>query len=192
MRILILDNYDSFTYNLKDYLEQFGAETICIRNDQLSVDQILDLKFDGIVLSPGPSTPADSGVLMELIERYPKHIPMLGVCLGFQALGLFFGANLTKLPVPVHGKVSPVLIQKHDMFADFGSETEVCRYHSLCLTDLPTTLTSTAHLANGLCMAFAHNQLPVWAYQFHPEAILTIDGKKMISLWLKHVEFLSV
>ncbi|TNE78338.1 MAG: aminodeoxychorismate/anthranilate synthase component II [Bacteroidetes bacterium] len=192
MKILLFDNYDSFTYNLRDYLEEGGAEVLVVRNDCESVDELLQRNFDAVVLSPGPARPEQSGVLMEFIEVIAKRYPILGVCLGFQALGLHFGAKLVKAPIPVHGKVSEIRLNQHAMFKGLGAEAQVCRYHSLVLESVPEELEITAQTESNLPMAFAHRSLPIWGYQFHPEAILTAKGKEMISLWLKHIENLRV
>lgn len=192
MKILLFDNYDSFTYNLRDYLEEAGARVEVIRNDTCSVADLLQKDFQALVISPGPARPEQSGILMDLIPKIAGSYPILGVCLGFQAIGMHFGARLVKAPEPVHGKLSTIHLANHAMFEGLGETTAVCRYHSLVLEDIPDQLQITAYTELGLPMAFAHKTLPIWAYQFHPEAILTASGKQMISLWLKHVENLSV
>ncbi len=192
MKILLFDNYDSFTYNLRDYLEEAGAKVEVIRNDTCSAEELLQKDFQAVVISPGPARPEQSGILMELIPNLVGRYPILGVCLGFQALGMHFGARLVKATEPVHGKLSTIHLANHAMFDGLGETTAVCRYHSLVLEDIPDQLQVTAHTESGLPMAFAHRTWPIWAYQFHPEAILTASGKQMISLWLKHVENLSV
>ena len=131
--LLIFDNYDSFTYNLCDYFKQLGQELIIIRNDEKSLDEIELLQFSAIVISPGPGIPQNSGILLSLIERWHKRVPILGICLGHQALGIFFGLSLVNAPYPMHGKVSTLTTLLHTMWNDIANEIKVCRYHSLVL-----------------------------------------------------------
>lgn len=186
MRLLLLDNYDSFTFNLCAYLKQLGAEVEVIRNDELKVNQLLELLFDGLVISPGPGTPQESGVLMELLSKWPMQKPILGVCLGFQALALADGAMLTKAPSPMHGKVSALQHSGKGLFEGIAQQTQVCRYHSLCIKDLPNLWLDEAYATDDLSlMAIRHTVLPRVGLQFHPEAILTTDGMKMLSNWMR-------
>jgi anthranilate synthase/aminodeoxychorismate synthase-like glutamine amidotransferase len=180
--ILLLDNYDSFTYNLADYLERTGAQVRVWRNDQCSIDDIKKLAPAGIVLSPGPCRPADAGILMELIEAVHASIPLLGVCLGHQGIGEFFGAKLIKANVPMHGKTSLITHQQIGVFDQLPSPLEVMRYHSLILESLADTpLQVTAETDSGEIMAFRHQSLPIEGVQFHPESILTQYGVEMIA-----------
>jgi anthranilate synthase component 2 len=182
--LLLLDNYDSFTYNLKDYLEQLGAHVLVVRNDERTIAELNKLPIQGIVISPGPGKPEHSGVLMELISYYHTRIPMLGICLGHQAIGQFFGAKLDKAKEPVHGKTSKIIVSDHPMFHNMPTTFKVCRYHSLLLkTPLPEPLDVTAHTEDGTIMAMAHKTLPIWGVQYHPEAILTENGLQLLRNW---------
>lgn len=188
MKILLLDNYDSFTYNLYDYLLQTGVSCRVLRNDALSPEQFDALSFDALVFSPGPRRPANAGVMPALIERYHRHLPMLGICLGHQALGEFFGARLVKARVPMHGKTTPVLHNGHPLFAGIPSPFTVMRYHSLLLESLDgTPLECTAATADGEIMALSHRSLPIAGVQFHPESILTEHGLRLLENWVQGV-----
>lgn len=181
--LLLLDNYDSFTFNLYDYLIQCGTSVEVVRNDQIDVDTIGE-RYSGIVLSPGPGVPKNAGRMMEVIERYHTKLPMYGVCLGMQALAQFFGAHVIKANYPMHGKVSTLESIPHAMFNDIEPPFEVCRYHSLVVEDLPNELQALAFTPEQEIMAIAHRKLPLWGVQFHPEAILTTQGLKLIRNWL--------
>ncbi len=192
--LLIFDNYDSFTYNLCDYFKQLGQELLVIRNDEKTLDEIEELGFSGIVLSPGPGIPQNSGLMMALIDRWHNRVPILGICLGHQAIGTYFGIELIKAPYPMHGKVSTITTIHHPMWNDLPDKFNVCRYHSLVLdfkinlegTDQGGLLISTATSQDdGLNMAIAHKHLPIWGIQFHPEAILTQCGIEILNNWLK-------
>ena len=191
-KILLFDSYDSFTYNLKDYLEQSGAEVIVIRNDTHTIDEIKSLDFDGIVLSPGPETPDKAGALMQVIDTFYLTKPILGVCLGHQALGVHFGVMLEQMDVPVHGKVSILNHTDHALFTSLPPTFEVCRYHSLVLSDFENEhLDIIAFSDDHKVMALSHKLLPIWGVQFHPEAILTQHGIKMIENWHSMVKLLN-
>jgi len=184
--LLIFDNYDSFTFNLCDYLKQAGQDLIVIRNDEKSLEEIELLNFTAIVLSPGPGVPETSGILMALIERWHTRVPILGICLGHQALGQFFGAQLVRAAFPMHGKVSRIKTQKHSMWNNIPPTFSVCRYHSLVLKiDKKSDLLVTAQSEDDKeIMAFAHKNLPIYGIQFHPEAILTEYGMQILINWL--------
>lgn len=184
-RLLLLDNYDSFTYNLKDYFEQLGCECIVVRNDETDINGLNRIQFDGIVISPGPGTPAKAGILNEVIKVYHTKVPILGICLGHQAIGEFFGAKLKKAAYPMHGKVSQVIHTRDSLFAGLPSPMQVCRYHSLILEwEGGAEITGIAHTQQGEIMALKHNTLPVFGVQFHPEAILTQSGIELLKNWL--------
>ncbi len=190
--ILLFDSYDSFTYNLKDYLEQCGAHVIVVKNDDCEIQDLLALDFDGIVLSPGPETPEKAGNLMAVIDTFIESKPILGVCLGHQALGLYFGIPLVKMEVPVHGKVSILTHESHPLFEGLPNSFEVCRYHSLVLPEFENEhLEVTAMSDDHKVMALSHRTLPVWGVQFHPEAILTQHGLQMIKNWQEMVKLLD-
>lgn len=185
MNVLLVDNYDSFTYNLYDYVLQSGAQCQVIRNDAFSPNLEEVREFDAILLSPGPKKPADAGALMAIIERFHREKPILGVCLGHQALGIFFGAHLKKAAIPVHGKTSLIKRVEHPIFAHTPPEFAVMRYHSLIIAEIASTpLMPLAHTQDGELMAFAHESLPLTGVQFHPESILTAYGHTIINNWV--------
>jgi anthranilate synthase/aminodeoxychorismate synthase-like glutamine amidotransferase len=188
MHLLLIDNYDSFTYNLCDYLLQTGVHCTVLRNDAFTLESLQGLDFQGAVLSPGPKRPADAGLLIPFIEAYHYKIPMLGVCLGHQALGCFFGANLVKAAAPMHGKTSNVLHQGDSIFENIPSPFRAMRYHSLVLESLDNTdLIPLAHSDSGELMALRHKELPLTGLQFHPESILTEQGLVLISNWVRGI-----
>lgn len=186
--VLLLDNYDSFTYNLQHYILQAGEECMVVRNDEMTLAEIATLHFDSIVISPGPKTPAEAGVTNSIIERYHLSKPILGVCLGHQAIGQFFGAQLVKAAQPMHGKTSEVFHQSHFLFTGVPSPTTVMRYHSLILTELDKTgLQVIASTSQNEVMAIAHPTLPVAGVQFHPESVLTEYGLQMVRNWFAQI-----
>lgn len=188
MRLLLLDNYDSFTYNLYDYLRQAGAQVAVKRNDETDVNEISELKPDGIVLSPGPKKPADAGCLMDVIKTFHNTIPMLGVCLGHQAIGEFFGATLHKAMKPVHGKPTQVYHQgDHELLYGIPQPFDAMRYHSLVIDNLPETLIPMGQTTEGELMMMRHVTLPLFGVQFHPESILTPNGLDLIKNWARWV-----
>lgn len=187
--VLLLDNYDSFTYNLFDYLTQLGLEVEVFRNDDITIEEIAQKNYNGIVISPGPGRPEDSGITMEVIHHFHSQIPILGVCLGIQAIGSYFGLDLVKANYPFHGKVSVLQYTKnHPMFREIIPPLEVCRYHSLILQSYHenSVLEVLATTSNDECMAIAHKVLPLWGFQFHPEAVLTKQGIKLLENWMVH------
>ena len=188
-RVLLLDNYDSFTYNLYDYLLQAGAECQVVRNDALPLDAFEGLDFEAIVLSPGPKRPTDAGLMMALIERWHQRVPMLGICLGHQAMGDFFGAKLVKAALPMHGKTSEIQHRGgHPLFADIPQRFGVMRYHSLLLHSLDgCPLAVLAATDEGEIMALAHHSLPLVGVQFHPESVLTQHGLQLVDNWVRMV-----
>lgn len=188
MKILLLDNYDSFTYNLYDYLLQAGAQCQVLRNDALSLAEFEQLDFDALVLSPGPERPAQAGLMMPLLARLFDKKPILGICLGHQGLGELFGARLVPARRPMHGKTSWITHDGHPIFKGIPSPMEVMRYHSLLLESLEgTPLQSIAQTDEGEIMALAHISLPLLGIQFHPESILTKAGLQMLKNWVKGV-----
>jgi anthranilate synthase/aminodeoxychorismate synthase-like glutamine amidotransferase len=185
MRILLVDNYDSFTYNLYDYLLQAGAECDVVRNTAITADAFDPGRWQGLVFSPGPKRPSDAGAMMELIRRWHQQVPMLGICLGHQALGEFFGARLVQARQPVHGKTSLLRHNGHALFSGLPPAFTVMRYHSLLLESLAgTPLQALAHTPDGEIMALAHPDLPLYGVQFHPESILTEHGLELLRNWL--------
>lgn len=184
-KILILDNYDSFTYNIVHLVNELGVETDVFRNDRITVEEVG--QYDRIILSPGPGLPCEAGILPELIRRYAPKKSILGICLGEQAIGECFGATLENLSEVYHGVHTPVqVIAEEKMFEGLGDHFEVGRYHSWVVSrkSLPDCLTVTAEDAHGQIMALAHKTYDVRGVQFHPESIMTPQGKKMIANWL--------
>ena len=182
--ILVLDNYDSFTYNLVQYVGELGAQVVVKRNDELSVDGALALRPDAIIVSPGPCTPTEAGISVELIRRAGPTIPLLGVCLGHQAIGEAFGGRVIRATRVMHGKQSRILHDGSGLFRDVPSPLAVMRYHSLIVerATLPSDLIVTA-VAEDLpdeIHALQHRRFPIWGVQFHPESILTEHGKQLI------------
>jgi para-aminobenzoate synthetase component II len=183
--ILLIDNYDSFTYNLTDYLEQLGETCQVFKNDEINVDALSSIEFDKVLISPGPNTPMESGNLMSIIETVIYKYPVLGVCLGHQAIGQYFGAKLIHAHKPMHGKVSNINHSGKGIYAGMPSIMNVCRYHSLILTDIDTEILEIDAVSNeNECMGFKHKNLPVYGMQYHPEAILTQNGIKLLENWL--------
>ena len=182
--ILMIDNYDSFTYNLVQYLGELGAEVETVRNDAISIGDIVGMKPEGIVISPGPCTPTEAGISVELVHACASGIPLLGVCLGHQCIGAAFGATVVRA-APVHGKVSQVQHGERDLFAGLPSPLTATRYHSLVIDPdtLPPTLESTAW-TSGILMGLRHRTLPMWGVQFHPEAVLTEHGHALLRNFL--------
>jgi anthranilate synthase component 2 len=185
--LLLIDNFDSFSHILADLIRQTGMELIILRND-MSLEEIEKIDFRGLILSPGPGTPTTSGNLMLILEKYVDQIPILGVCLGHQAIGEFFGAKLVKNVVPTHGKVHSVHQTKPHFFTQGLPESfQVTRYHSLQLTELPDSLESILETERGEIMGIAHRTLPVLGIQYHPEAYLTQYGLDIIQNWIKTI-----
>jgi anthranilate synthase/aminodeoxychorismate synthase-like glutamine amidotransferase len=183
MAFLMVDNYDSFTYNLVQYFWELGVEMEVFRNDRISLAEIESGGYEAIVLSPGPGTPADSGICPQVVRELGTRLPILGVCLGHQTIGEVFGGTVARAPRLMHGKTSPVFHDGSELFAGIPSPFEATRYHSLIVLEssLPEELRVTARTEEGEVMALAHQHLPVWGVQFHPESILTLHGKKLLS-----------
>lgn len=181
--ILLLDNYDSFTYNLVDYFQQIGVDVKVMRNDE-ALDVIISDTYAGIVLSPGPEKPENAGHLMKIVAHYLGKLPLLGICLGHQAIGLYAGADLVKAEKPMHGKISKITQNGSLLFSSLPSTFEVVRYHSLILENLPDGFAVTARTPNDEIMAFENIQLKAHGLQFHPEAILSQYGLDMLRNWV--------
>jgi anthranilate synthase/aminodeoxychorismate synthase-like glutamine amidotransferase len=188
LRVLLLDNYDSFTYNLYQYLCELGADVEVIRNDETDLEAIESGHFDGIVISPGPSRPENAGITLAVIERFGPHTPIMGVCLGHQAIGLAYGGEVIRVE-PVHGKQSAVDHRGVGSFEGLPTPLRAGRYHSLAVAreTLPDVLEVTATSPDGLVMGVRHRQHPVEGIQFHPESILTPDGMALLANWLRKV-----
>ena len=184
--ILLIDNYDSFTHNLVHYLGELGETCDVRRNDTLSARDALALEPEAIVLSPGPCSPNEAGICCELIAEAAGRVPVFGVCLGHQAIGQVFGAEVVRAPAPMHGKVSPILHDGSDVFRGLPSPFAATRYHSLTLRpdSLPETLVATARTADGVVMGVAHRDLPIYGVQFHPESIASEHGHAILANFL--------
>jgi para-aminobenzoate synthetase component II len=184
--ILIIDNYDSFTYNLVQYLGEMGREMAVRRNDQVTLDEIADMSPDRIVISPGPGTPDDAGVSVPLISRFAGSTPVLGVCLGHQSIGQAFGAEVVRNWRVVHGKTSPIRHDGRGLFVDLPDPFEATRYHSLVIRreSLPDCLVVTAETPEGEIMGVRHREYAVEGVQFHPESVMTPCGKQLLRNFL--------
>jgi anthranilate synthase component 2 len=184
--IVLIDNYDSFTFNLFHYLGGLGADVVVHRNDRIAVDRVLAMDPDAIVLSPGPCTPNDAGICLDLIAKASPTIPVLGVCLGHQAIGQAFGGEVVRAPVLVHGKTSEITHQGEGMFRGINGPFKATRYHSLIVSraNLPTELAVTAETSDQLIMGLAHRTLAVHGVQFHPESIASEHGHLMLRNFL--------
>lgn len=183
--IAVIDNYDSFTYNLVQYLGELGAEVRVYRNDAITAGQLAALGPSHIVISPGPGDPSDAGVSNEVIRDLGRSIPILGVCLGHQCIGQVFGGQVVRAPRLVHGKTSPIYHYGDGLFVGLPSPFEAARYHSLIVAEpLPAGLEITAFTTDGEVMGLRHESWPVYGVQFHPESILTVDGKKILQNFL--------
>ncbi|MDO9412845.1 MAG: aminodeoxychorismate/anthranilate synthase component II [Pseudolabrys sp.] len=185
--IILIDNYDSFTFNLVHYLGALGADVVVHRNDKISVDQVMALEPDGIVLSPGPCTPNEAGICLDLIAKASPTIPMLGVCLGHQAMGQALGGKVIRAPHMVHGKLSPITHDASGVFRGINGPFNATRYHSLIVerASMPRALKVNAETADGLVMGMAHETLPMHGVQFHPESIASEHGHLMLQNFLE-------
>jgi para-aminobenzoate synthetase component 2 len=184
-KVLVVDNYDSFVFNLVQYLGQLGAETTVVRNDEISVEAALD--YDGVLISPGPGTPEAAGVSIEMIKFCAaKKIPLFGVCLGHQAIGVAFGATVSRAPELMHGKTSEIIHNCEGIYANLPSPFTATRYHSLAIerATVPDELQVTGETEGGIVMSVKHKSLPIQGVQFHPESVLTEHGHAMLANWL--------
>jgi len=186
MKILVIDNYDSFTYNLVQLIGNYTDEIIVKRNDKTTLDEISDLSPDKIVISPGPGTPSDSGISVEVLKELGKNIPILGVCLGHQCIGYSFGGVVTNAPILMHGKTSRISHDKKTIYKNIDQDFEAGRYHSLIIEaeSLPGVLEISSRTNDGIIMGVRHKNYPIEGIQFHPESILTRTGDQLIKNWL--------
>lgn len=185
-KILVIDNYDSFVFNLVQYLQQLGAEVVVKRNDEVNADSIEE--YDGVLLSPGPGTPEDAGVCIEIVNKaIEKQKPLLGVCLGHQAIGAALGAKVSRAPELLHGKTSQVQHKNQGVFKDLNSPFRATRYHSLAIEtpSVPQILEVTATTESGVIMGVKHKTAPIEGVQFHPESVLTEGGHQLLANWLQ-------
>ncbi|AMJ60112.1 anthranilate synthase component II [Bosea sp. PAMC 26642] len=190
MRILLIDNYDSFTWNLVHLIGGLGAQVVVRRNDAISVDEALGDAHDAIVLSPGPCTPNEAGICLDVVREGASQVPIFGVCLGLQAIGQAFGGNVVRAPVPMHGKVSAIGHQSRGLFFGINGPIQATRYHSLVVAreTCPTDLEIEASTEDGLIMALSHRHLPVHGVQFHPESIASEHGATILRNFLDMAE----
>ena len=184
--LLVLDNYDSFTYNLVQYFGEMGVELLVKRNDEITLDEIAALAPDRIVISPGPCTPNEAGISNDVIRRFGSSIPLLGVCLGHQCIGQVFGGEVVRAERLMHGKTSPILHTGEGVFSGLPNPFEATRYHSLLVRrdSVPECLEITAETEEQEIMGLRHRELPIHGVQFHPESILTLEGKRLLRNFL--------
>jgi anthranilate synthase component 2 len=185
--LLLIDNYDSFTYNLFHYLGELGAEVKVVRNDEISAEQALGMKPEGIVLSPGPCTPNEAGICLEVIEQAAGRMPILGVCLGHQAIGQVYGGRIVRAPEPMHGKLSRVHHNGRSVFRGLNNDFLATRYHSLTIDppSMPASLDVTATSEDGVIQGVMHKSHPVHGVQFHPESIASENGHALLNNFLQ-------
>ena len=184
--LLVLDNYDSFTYNLVQYFGELGADILVKRNDEITLEEIAALKPERICISPGPCTPNEAGISCDVIKTFAATTPILGVCLGHQCMGQVFGGDVVRAGRLMHGKTSPILHNGQGVFKDLPNPFEATRYHSLLVKrdTFPAALEITAETAEGEIMGLRHREYPMHGVQFHPESILTLEGKKLLQNFL--------
>lgn len=187
--LLLLDNYDSFTYNIYQLFSDIGAQVEVVRSDKISIDGIRANDYRGIIISPGPGVPQDAGISEEVIRQLGGEIPILGICLGHQAIGEVFGGRVVRAGEIVHGKASPIRHSGTGLYRDIPNPTEVARYHSLIIAreNLPDVLDVTSQLDDGTIMGVRHKTLPIEGIQFHPESILTPEGRRMMQNYLTDI-----
>jgi len=185
--MLLLDNYDSFTYNVYQLLTELGAEVEVIRHDQITVDEVMNRGYEAVVISPGPGVPKDAGITEDLIDQAKGKVPILGICLGHQAIGEVFGANIIRAGEIIHGKVSALKHNETALYEGIAQNTEVGRYHSLIIerSSLPDCLEVTSELEDGTIMGIRHKTYAIDGMQFHPESILTPEGRRMMQNFLE-------
>jgi anthranilate synthase/aminodeoxychorismate synthase-like glutamine amidotransferase len=189
-RVLVIDNYDSFVYNLVQYLGELGAEPLVVRNDAVTVDEAMALEPNAVLLSPGPGRPEDAGILCEAIKAFAGVVPVFGVCLGHQAIGHVYGAAVVRAPELLHGKTSDIVHHGQGVFSGLQSPLVATRYHSLVVDedDLPASLEVTARTREGMIMGLRHRTMDIEGVQFHPESILTADGHGMLRNFLARIK----
>ena len=190
LRVLVIDNYDSFTFNLVQYLGELGAEVEVFKNDAIDVAGIRGRGPDGVLISPGPCTPDDAGVSLEVVRELGGQLPLLGVCLGHQAIGQAYGGRVVRAARLMHGKTSPILHDGRTLFEGLPCPFDATRYHSLLVerASLPPCLEVSAWTAEGEIMGLRHRELDVEGVQFHPESVLTLEGKRLVGSWARHLQ----
>jgi anthranilate synthase/aminodeoxychorismate synthase-like glutamine amidotransferase len=183
--IIVIDNYDSFTYNLVQYLGEMGNELRVFRNNRVTLEEIESLKPSHIVISPGPGAPQDAGISEKVIQTFHKKIPIFGVCLGHQAIGEVFGGKIVRAPSLMHGKTSPIHHDSKTIFKGLPQDFPATRYHSLVVTDIPACLEVSAQTKEGVVMGLRHRDYPTEGIQFHPESIMTVVGKQILANFME-------
>lgn len=185
--LLMIDNYDSFVYNLVRYCEELGEDILVYRNDKITIEEVERINPTGIIISPGPKTPKDAGLSLDIINRFKEKIPILGICLGHQCIGYYFGGEIVKGKEPIHGKVSYIQHNGKDIFEGVKSPLRVTRYHSLIIREnsILDELTITSITEDGVIMGVKHKKYPIYGLQFHPEAEMTEDGHKMLNNFIQ-------
>jgi para-aminobenzoate synthetase component II len=183
--ILVIDNYDSFTYNLVQYLGEMGHDLRVFRNNRVTLEEIENLKPSHIVISPGPGAPQDAGISEKVIQAFHKTIPIFGVCLGHQAIGEVFGGKIVRAPSLMHGKTSPIFHDSKTVFRGLPQGFPATRYHSLVVTDVPASLEVSAQTKDGIVMGLRHRDYPTEGIQFHPESIMTVVGKQLLANFME-------
>lgn len=188
--LLMLDNYDSFVFNLVRYFEELGEEVIVYRNDKVTLDIINNLNINGIIISPGPKTPKESGICLEVIDKFKDKLPILGICLGHQCIAHYFGSEIIRGKEPVHGKVSQVIHNNNGIFKEVKNPLKVTRYHSLIVNDytLPRELEVTCKTQDNIIMGIQHKKYHIYGVQFHPEAEMTEEGHKILNNFIDITE----
>ncbi|MBY0756984.1 aminodeoxychorismate/anthranilate synthase component II [Clostridium sardiniense] len=188
--LIMIDNYDSFVYNLVRYFNELKEEVIVYRNDEITEDIINKIKPDGIVISPGPKSPKETGEVLNIIDKFKDRIPILGICLGHQSIGHYFGGEIVKGERPMHGKISPILNNGQGIFKGIPEKIKVTRYHSLIIKkeNLPCELEITAITEDGVIMGIRHKEFPIYGVQYHPEAVLTEEGYSILKNFIKICE----
>jgi para-aminobenzoate synthetase component 2 len=189
----MIDNYDSFVYNLVRYFEEIGQDIEVIRNDKINIECIDSDKYLGIIISPGPKNPREAGLCLDIIDKFKGKIPILGICLGHQCIGYYFGGKIIKGKRPMHGKISDITHDNKGLFNNVKNPLKVTRYHSLIIdkVELPKELKITAETSDEIIMGIRHNKLPVYGVQFHPEAELTEEGHKILNNFVLECEAYS-
>ena len=185
--LLMIDNYDSFVYNLVRYFEELGEEIVIYRNDKISIEDIQNMNIDGIVISPGPKSPKEAGLSLDIIDKFKGKLPILGICLGHQCIGYYFNAVIKKGNEPVHGKIFNITHNNKDLFHNVKNPLRVTRYHSLIVSreNLPDAIEITSETEDKVIMGIKHKEYPIYGVQFHPEAEMTEEGHKILNNFIK-------
>lgn len=192
--LLMIDNYDSFVYNLVRYFEELGEEIKVVRNDKITIKEIKEMNIDGIVISPGPKSPAEAGISLEVIDNFKKKLPILGICLGHQCIGKYFNANIIKGKEPVHGKIFYINHNREGLFKNIKNPLRVTRYHSLIIDkdNLPSCLEITSETKDKVIMGIKHKEYEIYGLQFHPEAEMTEEGHAILKNFINITKKISI